>query len=191
MTKYRRGRVFLARLVAVTLVALALVLVWCNSDAAVRAGDRLLFLSLVRETAAEYRLPPDLVLAVIMVESSFNPGARSAAGAVGLMQVMPVTAREIAGELGYRAAEIDLRDPATNIRFGCHYLAALIRRCGSLERALLAYNGGPATLDELGAGDTHPYPETRQFVERVTCWQVRFARLLRLKDILRGETSAG
>lgn len=191
MKRSARWRVLAVRLAAVTLVAAALLLLWFNSDAAVRAFDRLLFLSLVQQMAAEYRLAPDTVLAVIMVESSFNPRARSSAGAVGLMQVMPVTAKEIGRALGYRPAEIDLTDPATNIRFGCYYLAALEKRCGSLERALQAYNGGPATLAELATGDTHPYPETRQFVERVSGWRVWFARMLRVKDLLRGETNAG
>jgi len=183
-------RVAALRLAVVLVLVLAVGLVWLNSAAAVRAADKMVYLSTVRAMAATYKLPPATVLAVMLVESSFNPRARSAAGAVGLMQVMPVTAREIGAVLGFRPGDIDLEEPETNIRFGCYYLAELEKQCGSLDRALQAYNGGPATLRGLATGDTHPYAETRQFVERVQRWHWRFTRLLQAWALLRGEELA-
>ncbi len=180
-------RIFFRRLVVVLVAALVLAVLWVRSDAAGRLLDRMLYLDLVEENARACHLAPATVLAVICVESSFNPQARSAAGAVGLMQLMPATAAALGAELGYRDADLDLTRPEINIRLGCHYLAGLVQRFGTLDRALQAYNGGPATVPGLAAGDTHPYAETRAFVERVQRWHWRFTRLLRVQAYLRQE----
>jgi hypothetical protein len=91
---------------------------------------------------------PRLVKAVIGVESAGNPKAVSKAGAQGLMQVMPATARDIAKELGIES--YDLKDPETNQLFGTHYLKKMLDMFdGDLELALTAYNQGPARVKRL------------------------------------------
>lgn len=118
------------------------------------------FESLVQEHASRQALRPELVRAVIQVESGFNPMARSPKGAMGLMQLMP----ETAAELGVR----NPYDPADNIRGGCAYLRQLIDRYdGSEELALAAYNAGAGAVDRHGR-TIPPYRETRDYVRKVT-----------------------
>ena len=103
-------------------------------------------------------LDPQLVRAVIEVESSFNRRAVSSKGAQGLMQLMPETARA----LGVRNAF----DPVENVHGGTRYLRRLIDRFdGSLELGLASYNAGPEAVDRYGG--VPPYRETENYVRRV------------------------
>jgi soluble lytic murein transglycosylase-like protein len=99
-------------------------------------GERLHLLRLVHYEASRAELPPELVLAVIEVESNFDPWAISVAGAQGLMQVMPFWLKEL------DRPQDNLHHPETNLRFGCtilrHYLDM---ERGDLKRALARYNG--------------------------------------------------
>jgi hypothetical protein len=96
-----------------------------------------------------------LTKAMIMQESGKKADAVSSKGAVGLMQLMPGTAKQIAQELGIES--YDLKDPATNIKFGTYYRDQLLKQFGSPELALVAYNWGPTRLqnliDRLGVND--------------------------------------
>ena len=117
------------------------------------------FESLVQEHASRNNLRPDLVRAVIQVESGFNPRARSPKGAMGLMQLMPATALELGVRNPY--------DPADNIRGGTIYLRRLLDRYdGNEELALAAYNAGAGAVDKHGRS-VPPYRETRDYVKKV------------------------
>ena len=123
--------------------------------AAAEGGD---LRALAVEAARRHGLDPDLVLAVISVESGFRPQAVSPKGAQGLMQLMPRTA----AELGVK----DALDPADNLDGGARHLLFLLTLYdGDVERALAAYNAG------VGAVSRHrgvpPYRETRDYVKRV------------------------
>lgn len=114
---------------------------------------------LIERHAAAIGVRPDLVRAVIQVESAYNPRAVSSVGALGLMQLMPGTA----DELGVS----DPFDPDQNIRGGVTYLRRLLDRYdGSEELALAAYNAGPGAVERYG-NQIPPYQETRQFVGRI------------------------
>ena len=127
------------------------------------------FEDLVQEFSRKQSLRPELVRAVIQVESGFNPRARSPKGAMGLMQLMPQTARE----LGVR----DPYDPEDNIRGGTRYLRQLLDKYdGNLELALAAYNAGPAAVDKYDE-KIPPYRETRDYVAKVTAKAGRTAAL--------------
>jgi len=122
-----------------------------------RASD---YDSLIAQHASRHALRPELVRAVIQVESGFNPRALSAKGAMGLMQLMPATARQ----LGVR----DAYDPAENIRGGTAYLRQLLDRYdGSEELALAAYNAGAGAVDRSGRR-IPAYRETRDYVRKVS-----------------------
>ena len=103
--------------------------------------------AIIRESE-RHGLEWDLVLAVMRVESGFNNFARSHMGALGLMQVMPRTGERLARRLA-----IDWRgpgtlfEPVTNVRIGTAYLALMLQRYNRLDRALAAYNWGPAAID--------------------------------------------
>lgn len=95
----------------------------------------------ISRVAERYDLPPELVAGVVYVESRFNPRSVSPKGAVGLMQLLPSTARPLARKLGY--ARYDLMDPATNLEIGAYFLRDRIRYYdGDVHSALSYYNGG-------------------------------------------------
>jgi soluble lytic murein transglycosylase-like protein len=113
---------------------------------------------LVAAAARIHGLPEALLQAVIEVESNFNAGAVSAKGALGLMQLMPQTARHL--------GVADARDPAANVDGGARYLKELLGRFGNdLPLALAAYNAGPAAVQRSGA--IPQFSETQRYVPRV------------------------
>jgi soluble lytic murein transglycosylase len=134
--------------------------------------------TIIREQAAAKHLDPALIAAVIYAESKFEPRP-SAAGAQGLMQILPATAYYLAhlsGGKNFTAS--DLATPRINVAYGSYYLRYLLDHYhGDEMLALAAYNGGLANVDRWvsdadGAGRqltpaTIPFPETRAYVERV------------------------
>jgi soluble lytic murein transglycosylase len=128
---------------------------------------------IIRQQAEEKDLDPALVAAVINEESSFNSEQTSHAGARGLMQVTPATARAIAEQSGGIAFRVrDLADPDINIRYGTYHLRDLLDAYdGNLVAALTAYNAGSGNVDEWGGAalelDDIRFPETRAYVEEV------------------------
>jgi peptidoglycan lytic transglycosylase len=124
---------------------------------------------IVRGHARNYHLDPALLAAVIYQESKFKSNARSDQGAIGLMQLLPETAKGIATRTGgskFRVA--DLYDPEINVRYGAWYLRHLIDKYGSERTALAAYNAGQANVDSWRArGLGVQFGETRHFVDRV------------------------
>lgn len=119
------------------------------------------FAGLVEAAARRHGLDPALIHAVIEAESSYRPRAISPAGARGLMQVMPSTARD----LGLAKTTL-LFDPRHNIETGARYLKLLLERFGGdLARALAAYNAGPAAV--LAHRGVPPHPETRHYVRKI------------------------
>jgi soluble lytic murein transglycosylase len=119
--------------------------------------------------ARNYDLEPALLAAVIYHESKFDADARSSSGAIGLMQLLPATARGIAlntGGNGFRVE--DLYDPEINVRYGSFYLRRLMRKYDDRRLALAAYNAGQANVDQwVVAGGGIRFPETREYVENV------------------------
>jgi soluble lytic murein transglycosylase len=134
--------------------------------------------NIIREQAADKRLDPALIAAVIYCESKFEPHP-SSAGAQGLMQILPATAYYLAQLSGGHAfTSSDLATPSVNVAYGSYYLRYLLDHYGGNEiLAVAAYNGGLANVDrwvahadaagrQLTIADI-PFPETREYVRRV------------------------
>jgi soluble lytic murein transglycosylase len=134
---------------------------------------------MVEQWARASSIDPNLLQALMREESRFNPSARSTTGALGLTQLMPRTAQEVA--LGLKLGRVDprmLHRPTLNIRLGAAYLAELLSEFeGSMVRAVAAYNAGPVAVwrwvrarpdEEVDEWvETIPISETRDYVKRV------------------------
>jgi soluble lytic murein transglycosylase len=114
-------------------------------------------------------LNPALLAAVIDEESKFRADAKSSAGAVGLMQLLPDTAKGIAIHTGgSKFVTSDLYNPEINVRYGAWYLHHLIQKYGDERLALAAYNAGQQNVDSWRAeGKDIQFPETRAYVDKV------------------------
>jgi soluble lytic murein transglycosylase len=165
-------------LVLLALGAFGVYVVKAEPDWYVRMRYPLQYRSIINAHSDNYGLEPSLLAAVIYTESKFDPNAKSAAGAIGLMQLLPDTAQGIADHTGggnYTAA--DLYDPELNIRYGAYYLARLQHKYRdhpqALDLALAAYNAGQGNVDRwveetaAGARVRIPFRETRDYLERV------------------------
>jgi soluble lytic murein transglycosylase len=169
----------LGTLTALAVAALVIVLIVSEVNHAVsKLGLPLTNADVIRKQAAEKRLDPALIAAVIYAESKFAPH-QSSAGAEGLMQILPETAYYIAHlSGGSRFTASDLATPSINVRYGSYYLRYLLDHYhGNEMLAVAAYNGGLANVDSWAARArangghltvaTIPFPETRAYVERV------------------------
>ena len=133
---------------------------------------------IVSAHARNYELDPALLAAVIYRESKFDPNARSSSGAIGLMQLLPETARGIALHTGgSRFTVDDLFDPEINVRYGAFYLRRLLRKYDDEELALAAYNAGQRNVDEwIADGGRIAFDETRTYVADVLELRVLYRR---------------
>ncbi|PZA18976.1 lytic transglycosylase [Modestobacter versicolor] len=130
------------------------------TTAAASAGSSLAgvpYADLFSQAGAKHGISPALLAAVAKTESGFNSAAVSSAGATGLMQFMPGTAKGLG---------VDPTDPASSIDGAARYLSSLTRQFGSTELALAAYNAGPGTVQRYGG--MPPYAETTSYVQKVT-----------------------
>ena len=159
--------------ISVALLAFAGAAAWvveAEPDWYLRTRYPLEYEHIVTAHARNYDLPPALLAAVIYAESRFDPNAESEAGAVGLMQLLPETAKGIALRTGgAKFVTSDLRDPEINVRYGSWYLDHLRGRYdGDTRLALAAYHAGPGNVDRwLAEGGGIAFPETRAYVDEV------------------------
>ena len=157
---------------ALAVLTVSLVAAWTvreEPDFYLRARYPLEYAHIIRGHAESHDLDPALLAAVVYVESRFDRNATSAAGAIGLMQLLPDTAKGIALRTGgERFVVADLRDPEINVRYGSWYLDHLRRRYGETRLALAAYHAGSGNVDRWRSeGHGISFPETRAYVEEV------------------------
>jgi soluble lytic murein transglycosylase-like protein len=120
----------------------------------------------LQDLSSKYGVDPDLARAVMRLESGGNPNAISSAGAIGLMQLMPGTAKGLG---------VDPRDPKRNLEGGIKYLAQLSDKYnGDYEKTLAAYNAGSGRVDSYGG--IPPFPETERYVKNVLALYRKYSR---------------
>ena len=165
----RRFAFLVVALGAATAAAAALWVVRAEPEWFDRMRYPLRYEHIVRGHAENYDLDPALLAAVIYTESRFRADARSDAGALGLMQLLPRTAKGIALRTGgSRFIVSDLLRPELNVRYGSWYLRHLLERYGNTRTALAAYHAGQGNVDAwLARGTNVAFPETRAYVEKV------------------------
>lgn len=166
MTKRKRSLCFAVGLVIVLVILIALFFGW-------RASYRRPYRNIVKESG----LDESLVYAVMKAESGFNEEAKSNAGAVGIMQLMPSTAEFVCEMEGLEFNIARLKEGEYNVRLGCLYLIYLLKRFPAEETALCAFNAGEGTVSEWLADSEYsrdgitlekiPYGETRAYVKKV------------------------
>lgn len=171
----------IGRLLVIPFLLLAAYLIWRGfiSEAIERRLYPLYYTDVVEASADEFGLPPELVYAVILTESSFDADAVSSAGAKGLMQLTDDTNEWVAWRLGEESEPSRIFEPGLNIRRGCYLLSYLYERFGGWNEALAAYNAGVGRvdgwLDDLLYSsdqktlivDKLPIEETRSYIIKV------------------------
>lgn len=127
-------------------------------------------------TAQKFGVAPALVASIINAESGFNENAKSSKGALGLMQIMPSTAKWLCELQGINFQEKNLLNPETNIALGTYYVQYLLQKFESVECAICAYNAGEGNvmlwlLNEKYASNNKiistPFPETNAYLDKV------------------------
>ena len=156
----------------------------------------------VKEASEATSLDPYLILSVIREESRYEPEARSISGAVGLMQLMPQTARRYGKDLkAHLKNSPELFDARTNIMLGSYYLKQLINKLGTIPLALASYNGGEDAVKEWLKNGKYrtvdefiediPFNETRNYVKKVLTTYFEYLRSNRDGDVSLAHTHIG
>jgi len=170
----RRSIVILSILAVSVLVGFLYQFIWDKID---RANYPREYSEFVEKYSEEYGVPEYIIYSTIKVESGFDSSARSSAGAIGLMQIMPDTFRYLMAEVkeDYKADLI--YGPETNIRFGTYYLSKLYLKYGNWDTVFAAYNGGTTNVDGWLKDKEYsedgktlkniPFPETENYVVKM------------------------
>lgn len=127
---------------------------WGTKSPKYKGSYKGVYSTMARNAARKHGVPEDLFLRLVQQESGWNPNALSHAGAQGLAQLMPATAKVL---------RVDPSDPAQNLEGGARYLKQQYRKFGSWRLALAAYNAGPGAVEKYGG--VPPYKETRNYVK--------------------------
>jgi soluble lytic murein transglycosylase-like protein len=163
------------------------------------------YADLFAAAGARYDVDPALLSAIARAESGYTAGARSHAGAIGLMQIMPDTASYLTGQAANGSLRGSLRDPGINLALGQRYIAYLSQHemvHGDLLRLLASYNAGPGNFARWGSNIRHatdpllfveavPINETRFFITRVLTNTWIYAARMHLPSPSLDELAAG
>ncbi|UCC41039.1 MAG: lytic transglycosylase domain-containing protein [Candidatus Aminicenantes bacterium] len=160
MSELKDSKPFKLKIFTVLGFLLLFVLYSSNAEARAISELRKKYDNIIQRVANNYNIDAQLIHSIILTESNYNEFAISSKGAVGLMQLMPETARDYGVK--------NLYNPEENIKGGVRYLRDLINYYnGNLNLSLAAYNAGPEAVKKYGR-TIPPYPETKNYVRKVT-----------------------
>lgn len=207
MKKHRRGKLHLNHFLIFVIILLVLSAIMLGVHLIHKTDDyleekiyfpkdeenpeKLIYEDYVREASEEFSVDISIIYAIIYCESNFVEDAKSSVGAMGLMQMMPATFEEMQVYLDDEYELEALYDPAVSIRYGTYYLSRLYRTFGDWEIVYAAYNAGPTRVrswldDENYASDGKlveiPYPETKNYVEKVKGMVEKYNELYNTED---------
>lgn len=171
----------LKKIILIIILFITVIIFLMQSDWFWNALSPVFYKDILYKYAGVYKMDPLLIAAIINVESKFISIATSGKGAIGLMQVLPATAEEIAKELNMDYLNVDeLYEPEKNIKIGFYYISRLQKKFnGNIILALSAYNAGISK-----AKDWQKYKETKEFVNKVMRTYRRFKFIQKLKRTL-------
>lgn len=146
------------------------------------------YLSCIEKYSNEYNIPKELICAVINTESSFNPNARSHAGALGIMQITEETFNWLQYKMGIEGTytKEELLDYETNIKFGTYFLSLLYNEFQNYDTALAAYNAGRGNVNKWledpkiskeGVLTNIPFEETSNYIKKVNKAKLKYTEL--------------
>lgn len=185
----KKMSIFKKIMIAIVSVIVILLFLFLASVAYGGKSYSLNYLEEIEKYSNEYKVNPKVVLAVMKVESDFNPNAQSHTNAKGLMQIMPETSKHVSKLLKLKDSQ-NLEDPETNIKIGTYYLKYLMNNFHNMDTVYAAYNGGLGNVntwlkDEKYSKDgvtldNIPVEETRNYVKKVN-------KAIKAYEILYGE----
>jgi len=185
MAFYKGAKRFVVLLVALTALTL---IFYFSYKIFMRLAYPLKYKQLIVKAAGDHQVDKYLVLAIIREESRFKEDSVSSKGALGLMQLMPKTAKWISAQRGLSHKQAELFEPKVNIDHGSWYFSYLSKRYKKQELSLAAYNSGTSVLDRWMKANPQAnlkdfvFPETRNFVARVTKTQKIYQKLYTEED---------
>ena len=149
---------------------------------------KILYSDEISTASNEFSVPRELIYAMIRTESGFDPAAKSKAGAMGLMQLLPSTFEEVAGRLRETPELTMISNPVYSIRYGTFYISYLIRYFGNEETAIAAYNAGIGNVrswladsrysDDGKTLKAYPYRETENYVNKVVAAREKYKSII-------------
>ena len=186
-------KVVLFLVIFVLLFALVFVMILMRrtNDTVEEEVYKLEYSEFVEKYSDEYGVPEPLVFAVIRTESDFNADAVSAAGAMGLMQMMPLTFKDMQSRIGEEYEDEMLLDPEVSIKYGTYYLAYLYRYFKNWDNAIAAYNAGMGYVSSWLKNEEYsqdgeltniPFSETDRYLKRVKSSLLQYEEILKEKE---------
>ena len=168
---------YIKLIVAIALIIIIVIATPMVNDFIIKLRYKKLYSEYVNKYAKEYGVDANLVYAIIKAESNFKEKAISASNAKGLMQLMYLTAKDVAKKIGIDLNEENILEPEININIGTKYISTLIQKYNCIEVALAAYNAGSGNVDKwIEQGiikndgsdiENIPYKETNNYVRKI------------------------
>lgn len=183
---------FLVILMLLFALVFVMILVRKTNDTVEEEVYKLEYSEYVEKYSDKYEVPESLIFAVIRTESNFKADAVSASGAMGLMQMMPLTFKDMQSRIGEEYEDEMLLDPEVNIKYGTYYLAYLYRYFKNWDNAIAAYNAGMGYVSSWLDNEEYsqdgeliniPFSETDRYLKKVKSSLLKYEEILEKEEV--------